>query len=168
MTKLTFHFESPRDVLAKLERDLERLHTAVRSNSKIEIADAFFDLANTGYCIKEWLKKNTNANFTEQDVETYIESNIVLDACRDISNANKHFTLKEKRIPKAKVSKVTLSSSSAIQHAPMKELGEAPLYLEPPRYHVKVILSDGAKYEITEFGRTVVNSWKSFYAAKKI
>lgn len=166
MSRLTFHFTTPRDLLAKLRRDLSRLNTGVSAGNRELITDCLFDFANTGYSIKEWLKRNTNVSFTVGDVEAYVKATPVLEACRDICNANKHYTITHYSPTTGNVYASVTAAAVVTITVPTSGLGlEASQQLG---FRVKVLLTDGPKYEVTEFGAEVVKAWESFVAAKGI
>lgn len=160
MTQLTFHFAKPRDLVLKLHRDEMRLKEAASSGDREKIADSLFDFSNTGYCVKEWIKANSNGSFTGKDVEKYLGGTPVLDACRDICNANKHRNL-TLSVPMANA---VYESASGTMSAILGVSGSA-VRLEDdnaPDFRVKVLLTNGSKFEVTEFAREVIEKWTIF------
>ena len=166
MSQLTFHFTTPSDLLAKLRRDLSRLSNAVAAKNKELIADCLFDFANTGYSIKDWLKANTNATFAPGDVEVHVKTTRVLDACRDICNANKHYTITHY----SPITGDVYASVTATAIAPivLPTNGVALEASQEPEFRVKVLLTDGSKYEVTDFAAQVVTAWERFFAAQGV
>lgn len=161
MTTLTFHFLEPRDLLLKLARDGQRLREAVECQDLEKIADCLFDFSNTAYCIKDWLKHNRSATFTEDDVEEHVHNTIVLNACREICNANKHHTIKAAAEAVEEV--LTSNLISAVAQYPHIDSG-VPLEAEDaPTFRVKVVLSDESRHEVTYFADEVIAAWTEFF-----
>lgn len=166
MTQLTFYFSSPHDLLAKLQRDYTRLSDAVSTGDKEKIADCVFDFSNTGYSLKDWLKKNTNTKFSGADVDKYVKENPALDACRDICNSNKHYLI-TKYIPLAKNVYASVAETTSVSFS-MPGSGVA-LESEPNQpFKVKVLLSDGTKFEVLDFGQRVIDAWDAFISANGV
>lgn len=166
MTKLTFYFSSPHDLLAKLQRDYTRLSDAVSTGDKEKIADCVFDFSNTGSSLKDWLKKNTNTKFSGRDVENYVKANPALDACRDICNANKHYVVTD-YVPLASNVYASATETTSVPFS-MPGSGVA-LESEPNQpFKVKVLLSDGTKFEVLDFGQRVINAWDAFISANGV
>lgn len=162
---LTFHFATPGDLLAKLKRDLARLNDAVSTGDREPIADCLFDFTNTCYSIKDWLKANTNARFSPTDVEDYVKDTQVLDACRDICNANKHHII-TCYSPTDNVYESLTANPVAAPPFPRSGLG---LEASPqPDFRVKVLLTDGTKFEVTDLADRVVRKWERFFSAKGV
>ena len=158
MASLTFYFDGPNDLLGKLRRDHARLRDAVSAKSKQAIADCLFDFANTAYCIKDWLKRNAAGRFSVQEVEKYMETNPVLNACRDICNANKHYTLRYAPVIKDVYASVTATAEAEMAF----ERSGVALEEDEAPFRVKVLMADGSKYEVLEFGEAVVTLWAGF------
>jgi hypothetical protein len=166
MSKLTFHFSTPKDLLDKLSRDLLRLESAASTYDKQKIADCLFDFCGTGHAIKDWLKENCTASFLPGDVETYVTSTAVLSACRDICNANKHYTITRYN---PSTGDVYVSASAVTVTAMSLPAGGIGLESdEKPTFRVKVLLKDGAKYEVAEFARLVFDAWTHFFTSKGV
>jgi hypothetical protein len=168
MTTLTFYFSTPGDLLAKLRRDYERLCDAVSTGDQEKIADCVFDFSNTGYSVKDWLKQNANSNFTPADVEQYVKESRALDACRDMCNANKHYVITRYVPITGNVYTSASDVSSASLSLPIDRTGVA-LESEPDQpFKIKVLLSDGTKFEILEFGRNVIDVWDTFISTNGV
>lgn len=165
MTRLTFHFSTPRDLLAKLGRDFVRLNEAVESGDKERIADCIFDFANTGYSIKEWLKADAPDNDAKNDVEQHVNDNPALSACRDVCNSNKHYTITH-YIPLAQDVYASATGTGTIA-APLSISGVGIETDPAPAFRVKVLLSTGAKYEVMQFAESVLEAWQAFFSDPK-
>src|SRR5213594_2424638 len=87
---LTYGKSSPKDMLAKAERDLSRFEAAEAAEEMKEMSDALFDLAVGFTSLKDWLKKHPSATFTTTDVENYWHTSVALSSFRDLANAGKH------------------------------------------------------------------------------
>lgn len=158
---LTFYFSKPNDLLDKLRRDKARLQAAVASCNMQQIADDIFNFANTAYCIKDWLKKNTNGKFRGSNVEAHVKAHSVLDACRDICNANKHYTVTD-YVPITEDVYVSASGASSVA-VPGQSAGFSLEASTAPEFKVKVLLKDGAKFEVIDFANQVVGRWEAFF-----
>jgi len=66
---LTYGKSSPKDVLAKAQRDLKRLEDAEAAEEITQMSDALFDLAVGLTSLKDWLKKHPSETLTATDVE---------------------------------------------------------------------------------------------------
>ena len=157
---LTFYFSKPIDLLDKLRRDKTRLQTAVTSCDMQQIADDLFNFSNTAYCIKDWLKKNSNGKFSDRDVEAHVKAHSVLDACRDICNANKHYTVNYVPITEDVYVSASGASSMAV---PGQSTGFSLEASTTPEFKVKVLLKDGSKFEVINFADQVVSRWEEFF-----
>lgn len=158
---LTFHFSTPRDLLAKLSRDLQRLENATSSHKIENIADCLFDFANTAYSLKDWLKENTNDMFPRADVETYLQNEPALTACRDICNANKHYRITN-YTPKTKDVFISSSDSTVQSELDHSSSGFELESTISPTFKVKVRLEDGTKFEVVDLARKAVTAWNDF------
>jgi hypothetical protein len=168
MAPLTFHFSSPRELVAKLARDRVRLCNAISTQDKQLIADSLFDFANTGYCVKDWLKEHATSTFSGQDVENHVKTNPSLKACRDICNANKHHTIRN-YVPLAADVYASLSATVSIAST----MDNSGLALEDehcatPHFKVKIVLTDGRKFELVAFSEEVVDCWERFLDAHNL
>lgn len=158
---LTFHFSRPSDLLAKLSRDQARLQLALASRDTQQIADSVFDFANTAYCIKDWLKENTNGTFQGNDVEAHVNALPVLSACRDICNANKHYIV-TKYVPITQDVYVSASGVSSMA-VPDQSAGFHLESSTAPEFKVKILLKDGSKFEVSDFAHQAVAGWETFF-----
>ena len=158
---LTFYFSKPDDLLAKLRRDQARLLATISSRNMQQIADSLFDFANTAYCIKDWLKENTNGAFQGSDVETHIRVLPVLSACRDICNANKHYSVTN-YVPITQDIYVSATGVSSMA-VPGQSVGFPLESTTTPYFKVKVLLTDGTKFEVSDFAGQVVSGWETFF-----
>ena len=149
------------DLFENLRRDHARLGDAIAAASLERIADALFDFSNTGYSVKDWLKAHASGSFSPDDVEAYVKATAVLDACRDICNANKHYAI-TRYVPSTNAVYASISSTTMGSPLPASGSGVA-LETDPhPSFRVKVLLTDGTKFEVIEFGAKVVGAWEAF------
>jgi hypothetical protein len=168
MTQLTYYFSTPSDLLGKLRRDYVRLSAAVQSRSHEKIADCVFDFSNTGYSLIDWLKKNSSNKLLPIDVENHLKSHPVLQACRDMCNANKHYEI-TKYTPIATTVYASATASSSISNSWLIEGSGIILEFDPDQpFRVKILLSNGNKFEILDFGREVLQAWDVFFSIYEI
>jgi hypothetical protein len=116
--------------------------------------------------MKDWLKANCTASFLPEDVETYMTSTAVLSACRDICNANKHYTINRYNPSTGDV--YVSASAVTVTAMSLPASGVGLESDEKPTFRVKVLLKDGAKYEVTEFARRVLDAWAHYFTSKGI
>ena len=77
---LSYGKSSPKDMLAKAQRDLIRLESAEAEQDSDAMSDALFDLAVVLTSLKDWLKKHPSAAFSETTVEQYSASSMAENA----------------------------------------------------------------------------------------
>jgi hypothetical protein len=85
-------FSSPRELLAKATRDLDRLETAAWNSDLTGCRDAMIDACVAVYHVNDWIRElhPDQANAAKRCMD---ESDSIL-MCRDICNADKHFELR--------------------------------------------------------------------------
>src|SRR5213592_151625 len=87
---LSYGKSSPKDMLAKAQRDLARLEDAERAQNSDAMSDALFDLATVLTSLKDWLKEHPSAVFSKKTVQQYSAASVALSSFRDIANSGKH------------------------------------------------------------------------------
>jgi hypothetical protein len=149
---LTYGKSSPKDLLAKAQRDLKRLEGTEAAEEIEGMSDALFDLAVGLTSLKDWLKKHPSATLTATDVEHYWQASLALSSFRDLANAGKH------RI----ITNYTPTTTDTLTSAPnvpftfletvAKALGRGNRY---PR--VKIIRVDGTRHRAVDLGRAGID-----------
>ena len=142
---LVYGLSNPRDMLSKLHRAHERLINAVSDEDDTRIGDAIFDFAVTGYHIRDWVKQGADLG---AEADELVQASSSLQACRDICNSSKHFQI-DRYLPKTK--DVYFSAP------PLREVSEQF------KGAIKVLMSDGQKFEVTEFASDVLRLWDDFF-----
>jgi hypothetical protein len=154
---LSYGKSSPKDILAKAQRDLARFETAEAAQNSEAMSDALFDLAVGLTSLKDWLKNNPTASFSPTTVEQYSAASTALSSFRDIANAGKH------RI----ISKYTPTTSDVGTSAPSTILE----FLENPGSghkqastypRLKIIRVDGGRHRAVDLGRAALQEWQTF------
>lgn len=133
------------DLLSKLRRARKRLVDAVSVENDTAIGDAIFDFVVTGYHIRDWIKNGTKL---EKEVDAFVEDSSLLQACRDICNASKHFQVDRYK---------PLTADVYFSAPPLRE---ATLGMKGG---IKILMSDGQKFEVTEFASAVLELWEQFF-----
>jgi hypothetical protein len=153
---LTYGKSSPKDMLAKSQRDQSRLEAAEAAEEFEEISDALFDLAVGLTSLKDWLKEHSPASFAATDVEGYWQANEALSSFRDLANAGKHRILNY-----TPTTSDTLTSAS---NAPFtfvetiaKAVGRGSKY---PR--VKIVRTDDTRHRAVDLGHAAIDECQAF------
>jgi hypothetical protein len=157
---LSFEISSPRDLLAKVRRDLARLEQASASQDRQAISDVLFDFAVSVTSVKDWLKKHGCSTFTEQDVEIVVQGSPALSAFRDIANASKHRVITRYAPSTLKVT----ASATALTHAAFDGGFDPLLYNQVQKpFRVKIVRGDGARFEAVQLAKQALGEWERFF-----
>lgn len=160
--EITFELDSPRDLLAKARREQARLREAIVTQNRTQIADAIFNFAVTAYHVKDWLKKSASGSYRPKDVETYLDSVLVLRVCREICNASKHRGLGNP----AKDAQVVTASATTVTPPTRLQIGEVSFEAEQPlSFRIKVVTLDGSRLEVMDFSVRVIAAWEQFFTS---
>ncbi len=154
--KLAFGLSNPSDVLAKMQREKRRLHSALDAGDFSEIGDMIFNFSVTAYHLKDWIKKDKSHPEAGQKVEGFVHGRAELQACRDICNESKHFGLNYE--PDTEDVIYSAPPPTEMQTAlPELDCGKK---LEG---HVKIRMLDGSKLEVRQFADDVSLAWHGFF-----
>ena len=157
---LSFQFASPRDVLAKAQRDLTKLEAAVTAQDRAQIGDALYDFAVSITSLKDWTKEHPSASFTHQEVEDLVKKSVALSSCRDIANASKH-----RRITKYQPTTQDVATSASPQVDLANWLPVVKSSDPAPPFKLKVVRADGSRLEVVALAREALREWTSFLTA---
>jgi hypothetical protein len=94
-TALLYKYNSSKTLFEKLRRDRNRLWEAIKNENETDLCDNFFDFCVTAHALRDWVIKEHSCALSANGVHDTCNSCEVLQMCRDIANANKHFGLKE-------------------------------------------------------------------------
>src|SRR6266487_1410203 len=83
---LTYGMKTPRDMLAKLQRERARLDNEVSG-------DNLFNFVVTAYHIIDWIKNDPSVPAPAKTEVVSMYGNTHVAVCRDLANASKHFAL---------------------------------------------------------------------------
>jgi len=146
---LTSGFKTPRDMLAKLHREHDRLAAEVTP-------DNLFNLVVTAYHIVDWIKNDPAVPQPAKDDLASMRANTYLAVCRDVANASKHFTL-----DKNYKNQVT-AKTSAISGYGVGGYGKGPYGVG--EYSIVVVLTDGQRFDSHELADGVLQAWDAFFS----
>lgn len=160
---LTYGKSSPKDILAKAERDLGRLAAAEAGEKIEERSDALLDLAVDLTSLKDWLKKHPLAIFTATDVENYWQDSVALSSFRDLANAGKHRVIT--RYTPTTIDTLTSAPSTPLTFVETvaEVVGRRIKY---PR--VKIRCTDGSRHRAVDLGRTAIDECQEFMTRNSV
>lgn len=158
---LSYGKSSPHDILAKAERDLDRLVRSEIAQDDSEVSDALFDLAVSVTSLKDWLKEHSGTSFSSSSVENFVLNSTALSSFRDIANQSKHRTIR-------KYSPVTddvTTSAIAITSYDITYPSEDAPHDQPkePTRRLKIIRADGTRHRAVDLGQEAIREWKVFF-----
>jgi hypothetical protein len=87
-------FSSPRQLLEKAHRDLERLERATSACDEVGCCDAMLDASLSVYHVKDWI--GVMHPESKDAAEKYAHGSAWILLCRDICHASKHVSLRLK------------------------------------------------------------------------
>src|SRR5713101_5536257 len=108
----TFAYESCRDLLDKLEREIDRYRTSVRDDAGVEeLKDIAFNAAVTAWHLSDWVfndltpAQRRKLGFNKpSDLQKYARENCrALYLCRYAATASKHWAVDSHRDPNVQV-----------------------------------------------------------------
>jgi hypothetical protein len=106
----TFAFESCRDVLAKLEREIDRYTVAAHSEELENMKDTAFNIAVTAWHLCDWVFNDMNPEQrTRLGIHDFIQmckhalDCRALNIFRQVATASKHWTVTNRPDPTVKV-----------------------------------------------------------------
>ena len=156
---LPYGKSSPQDILAKAERDLDRLEQAEWCQDQDAMSDALFDLAVSVTSVKDWLKEHPGASFTPAAVESYVAASVALSSFRDIANGGKHRVIR-KYTPQT--SDVMASVGGSVSGAMIDPESAQSTNSPDPFLRLKIIRADRSRHRATELGYAAIREWRAF------
>jgi hypothetical protein len=146
---LTYGLKTPKDLLAKLNREHVRLEREVTS-------DDFFNFVVTAYHIIDWIKNDPSVPAEAKVEISSLYANTHIAVCRDIANASKHFALKKDY--KGRVTEKV----SAISDYGTGRYGKGQFGVGEES--IVVVLTDGQRFDTLALSQKVVAIWTEFFA----
>ncbi len=137
-------------MLAKAERDLSSLESAVQAQDDQQISDALYNFAVAISSVRDWLEKHPSKSFSAQQVKDVANSSAALNAFRDIANGTKHRVITKYKPTTAEVAASATAQVSMANWLP---------------YRMKIGLTDGSRHEAVAMGHQAVKEWKAFFVA---
>jgi hypothetical protein len=135
---LSLGFTSPRDVLAKAQRDCAKLSEAVLAQDVQRIGDALHEFAVAVVSVKDWLKAESGPSLIPKDVEKLVDESVALTTFRDIANTIKH-RLITRYVPTTSEVLLSVPATKPTRDAIKKSV----LSSKPQQsFKVKVVLTD--------------------------
>jgi hypothetical protein len=160
--KLLYKYNSFKALFEKLRRDRNRLWKAIKDENETELCDNFFDFCVTAHALRDWVIKENSCVLTENAVHNTCNSYEVLQMCRDIANANKHFGLNEDKERTKKTYSVFVSSSTMIDFYENLSNGSISRVMRD-NLDIAIMNKNGVIYGIWEFAGKVEESWKEVF-----
>jgi hypothetical protein len=146
---LTYGLKTARDVLAKLRREHSRLLKEVTS-------DDFFNFVVTGYHLTDWIERDPTIPTAAKNDLASVRANSCIAACRDLTNASKHFELSKGYKNQAAASADATSGFGAGRFgAGAYGVGEES---------ISIMLLNGIQYDALGFAQDVLKCWGTFFA----
>jgi hypothetical protein len=153
---LAYGKSSPKDLLAKAERDLQRFEALEKDGATAEaMGDALMDVSVALTSVKDWLKNYAAAasspSFTKASVESFAATSQALKAFQDIANEYKHGS----RGRDSTTDDVLLSAPSSFTGSDSPHMG-------PSTARLKIIPNDASRHRASDLGRAAIAEWQSF------
>lgn len=161
--KLLYKYNSSEALFEKLRRDRKRLRKAIQNENETELCDNFFDFCVTAHALRDWVIKENSCELSENAVHDTCNSYEVLQMCRDIANANKHFGLNKDKEKTKKTYSVFVSSSTMIDFYEDLSNGSISRVMRD-NLDIAIMSKNGVIYGIWEFADKVEESWKEVFA----
>lgn len=190
MTELAFGIETPRDLLAKARREVERLEQAENWHGTDDwepIADAAINAALTLWHITDWIANSPDpacqsaiaqikakrgsaktASLAVLQEHVLDDSNIAL--CDALANGAKHFTIRERSLDptrlfaKPDATTAYLGSSTVTIRADVTQSGSYSIAMpKPPRYFAKVIINETTSGRALDVFKAALSYWEKFF-----
>jgi hypothetical protein len=150
---LDLNYADEYSLVKKLRRERSRALDAVKSESLEDLADAFYNFSITSHNITDWIAARLGSK--NSDVYKYVKINSELEACRDISNTNKHYKITRYQPGNIKVD----SAVKDIKHIEYSADGYVHIYGEV-EWMIKI--DNGDSYSLPDFMKTVIATWESY------
>jgi hypothetical protein len=135
---LSLGFDSPSDLLSKVERDLCRIEAAIPDQDQARVGDALYDFSAEVASAMDWLKAHPAKSYADSDVEDFARIRVASSAFRDIANADKHRYVTRDA---PATSDARFSAYPACEFAPLDKL----LGRSRTRFRPKIARADGAR-----------------------
>lgn len=148
MPTLTYGFESAQDMLDKLRREHQRLQAEVTS-------DNFFNFVATAYHLLEWVERDPKVPATAKTNLSSVRSASCIAACRDLTNASKHFSLK------SNYQNQVTSSAKSERGFGVGRFGKGGYGIGEES--ISIMLKDGTTLNGLQLAADTVNEWESFF-----
>jgi hypothetical protein len=161
--KLLYKYSSSEELFEKLRRDRKRLWAAIQNENETELCDNFFDFCVTAHALRDWVIKENSCVLSENAVHDTCNTYEVLQMCRDIANANKHFGLKADQEKTKKTYSVFVSSSPMIDFYENLSNGSISKVMRD-NLDIAIMNEKGIIIGIWEFSEKVEKSWQEVFA----
>jgi len=165
--KLLYKYNSSESLFSKLQRDRKRLWEAIQNENETELCDSFFNFCVTAHALRDWVIKENSCVLSENTVHDTCNSYEVLQMCRDIANANKHFGLDENKEKAKKTYSVFVFSSTMIDFYENQSNGSISRVMRD-NLDIAIMNMNGVIYGIWEFAGKVEEAWKEVFTKCRI
>jgi len=139
---------TPRDLFAKLQRELGNLESAVS-------ADAYFDFVITAYHLCDWIKNDSAAPASARSALAALRKQLPVKICRDLANGSKHFTLD--------YADVVVADATCVAAYGSGRFGKGAYGVGEPT--IRITLADGAVLDGLSVARDAVQLWDQFFSS---
>ncbi|MBD3669450.1 MAG: hypothetical protein HUJ29_01655 [Gammaproteobacteria bacterium] len=155
---LIVNYGNTHSLIHKLEREKKRAEDALEEQDFRDLVDALFNFSITAFHIKDWLISDNGINSVE--IHEFMNGVPVLQACRDICNANKHYEITRYDPGNISISSVV---TELLEVIPTDD-GGVDLY---GKSDICVSVS-GEDYRLVGFMERVIEVWKQYHQDKGI
>lgn len=160
--KLLYKYTSIEALFEKLQRDRNRVRKAIQNEDETDLCDHFFNFCVTAHALRDWVIKSKSSLRSANAVHDACNSYQVLQMCRDIANANKHFKLGKDQEKNKKTYSVFIFSTPVFDiYEDMNDGSISPIKRE--NLDIGIMGDDGVIYGTWEFADKVVEAWEDFF-----
>jgi len=155
---LIINYGNTHSLIHKLEREKKRAEEALDAQEFRDLVDALFNFSITAFHIKDWLISDNGIDSSE--IHGFMNKFTVLQACRDICNANKHYEITRYNPGDVSISSVI---TELLEVVPTED-GDVDLYGK-----ADICVSvNGEDYRLVVFMEKVIDVWKQYHQDKGI
>jgi len=168
--ELDIGLNGPLDMLLKAEREKERLYMVSQTFERAVFTDHLFNFAVTIHHLGDWVVKNDSNPISIDKVQQLIQSENVLQACKDIGNSIKHVKI-DRKCPTTQKVQTSVEGVSGIlrpgdtirvfNHEQSNDSDELKEY-DYNNVNLNITMSDGEVLGLQEFCNKAISVWKEF------
>jgi hypothetical protein len=120
--------------------------------------DHLFNFAVTAQALRDWVRKHPKVSMNKSAFDALCNKERVLEACRDIANAHKHFDFKQLRKTKTARQKYSMMR-------PVFQNGDGKMIVAPAKRQpdIEIIIGNGCSVRLQEFTYDVIEAWRRIF-----